>query len=416
MKPVPFSRRKFLALSGAAAAAAFGRSLFAEDLPPSALAVGNNAFGFELYAKLRTDPGNLFLSPFSISTALAMTSAGARGKTLEEMEKVLHLSKYSHPAFGELINQVNGAGRKRAYQLTAANALFGQKDIPWRDEFKTLTAKHYGAGLVPVDFKADPEACRQQINAWVEKETKEKIKNLIPMGVIKALTRMVLTNAVHFKGNWQSQFKKELTKEQPFTHADGTKADVPLMNQEGTFGYGEYTYGFQRRSGDKAQVVELPYVGRELSMLVFLPEHASDLPILEEKLSAKMLVDVAGQMRSEKVNVSLPRFKMEWGTKSLVHPLQALGMKAVFGPAADLSGMHSSSEQLYVAEVLHKAFVDVNEEGTEAAAATAVVVDRAPSPPPPKPKVFRADRPFLFLIRENATGSVLFLGRFAGPK
>jgi serpin B len=413
MKPVTLSRRHFLAAS---AAALFAPRLRAEAPPRVALAEGNAAFGYDLYAKLAAeDAGNLFFSPFSISTALAMTAAGAKGTTLDEMKKALHLPPDAHAGFADLLKRVNGTGEKRAYQLTTANALFAQTGYPWRQEFADLTRKNYGAGLVDTDFKADAEGSRLRINSWVEKETKEKIKDLIPAGVIKELTRMVLTNAVHFKGNWASQFKKEATKDAQF-HTAGTKtAEVPMMNQQGTFGYGEFTYSHTRRSGERAQVVELPYVGRELSMLVFLPETATDLPVMESKLSAKMFDQVSRQLKSETVSVSLPRFKMEWGTRSLVDPLKALGMKAVFGAAADLTGMHSGSEPLYVSDVVHKAFVDVNEEGTEAAAATAAVVGlRGFSPPPPK--VFRADRPFVFLIRENATGSVLFLGRFAGPK
>ena len=412
MEPSILSRRQFLA---ATAAAAFAPRLRAEVPPPAGVAEASAAFGFDLYAKLAAEPGNLFLSPFSISTALAMTAAGAKGTTLAEMKKVLHLPAEADAAFADLIGRVNGAGAKRQYQLTTANALFGQTGYPWRPEFADRTRKNYGAGLVDTDFKADAEGSRQRINSWVEKEPKEKIKNLSPVGVITKLTRMVLTNAVHFKGNWASQFKKEATKDARF-HTTGTKtAEVPMMNQEGTFGYGEFIYSFTKRSGERAQVVELPYAGRELSMLVFLPETATYLPALERHLTARTLPEVSKQMTPETVNVSLPRFKVEWGAKSLVKPLQALGMKAAFGEDADLTGMHSGSEHLFVAEVMHKAFVDVNEEGTEAAAATAVVVGRTGFAPPPQPKVFRADRPFVFLIRENATGGVLFLGRFAGP-
>lgn len=412
MKPVTLSRRNFLAAS---AAALFAPRLRAEAPSANALTDGNARFGYDLYAKLATEPGNLFLSPFSISAALAMTAAGAKGKTLDEMKKVLHLPPDAHTGFANLIGRVNGTGGKRAYQLTTANALFGQTGYPWRPEFADLTRKNYGAGLVDTDFKADAEGSRQRINGWVEKDTKEKIKNLIPMGVISALTRMVLTNAVHFKGNWANQFKKERTKDAQF-HATGTKtAEVPMMNQEGRFRYAEAALNENTRVRTEVQVLELPYVGNELSMLVLLPR-LNDLPFLERSLTAANVGGWADKLTPQLVDVSLPRFKMEWGTKSLVDPLKALGMKAAFGADADLTGMHSGSEHLFIAEVLHKAFVDVNEEGTEAAAATAVVVGRAGFAPPPKPKVFRADRPFLFLIRENATGSVLFLGRFAGPK
>ena len=405
----PVSRRQFLAAS---AAGLFAPRVRAEAPPRVALADGNTAFAFDLYKKLAADPGSVFVSPFSISTALAMTAAGAKGTTLDEMTKVLHLPPDTHPAFRDLLGRVNGTDRKRQFQLTTANALFGQTGYPWRPEFAALTRKNYGAGLVDTDFKADPEGSRGRINTWVGKETREKIKDLIPTGVVTALTRLVLTNAVHFKGTWASPFKKEATKDAPFHLDDGKKAEVPLMTRQAQFRYAEVEVLPKMRVGTSLQLLELPYAGNELSMLVLLP---SSVLFLERQLTAANVAEWTKGLRPELVNVSLPRFKMEWGTKSLVKPLQDLGMKAAFGPAADLTGMHSGDEKLYVSDVLHKAFVDVNEEGTEAAAATAVVVDRAPSPPPPQPKVFRADRPFLFLIRENATGSVLFLGRYAGP-
>ncbi|MDB5308116.1 MAG: hypothetical protein JWO38_2318 [Gemmataceae bacterium] len=416
MKPV--SRRQFLALSGAAAAhAAVGRTISAEPNPmtaSTALAAGSNAFAFDLYAQLRKKPGNLFVSPFSIATALGMTSAGARGTTLDEMGKVLHLPEDPHPAFGELLARVNRTGttRKRAYQLTTANAIWAQQGYPWRAAFTDLTRKYYGAGLVETDFGM-PEEARRAINAWVEKETREKIKDLIPPGIITPLTLMVLTNAVYFKSDWAAQFKKEFTKDQPFTAADGSKPDVPLMTQTGTFGYGEFSYSFHSRAADRGQVLDLPYAGKDLSMLVLLP--GNGLAGLEDQLSADTLATWTRDVRPQRVEVFLPRFKLEMKEPlRLGDPLKALGMKAAFGPA-DFSGMHAGQEKLFISEVLHKTFVDVNEEGTEAAAATAVVMTRTASVVA-TPKVFRADRPFLFLIRENTTGNILFLGRYANPK
>lgn len=412
------SRRRFLSLSGAAmASAASGRSAsgcLPPPTDPAAFAAGNTAFALDLYAKLRAGKGNLFVSPFSISTALAMTSAGARGTTLDEMTKALHLPADPHAAFGQLLFRLNGTKLdiKRRYELTAANAIWAQQGYPWRAEFKELTQTYYGAGLVETDFKKEPEAARKRINDWVEKETREKIKELIPPGFIDPLTMMVLTNAVYFKGDWAAQFKKERTKDQPFHLAEGKKVDAPLMTQTDTFRYAEVVTSQKTRSGERAQLLELPYAGNDLSMLVILPERRFGL--LEEELSARSLAEWTTALSPQRVQVFLPRFKMEMSEPLLLNePLKALGMKAAFGGSADFSGMHSGREKLFISAVLHKAFVDVNEEGTEAAAATGVIMARASAARLP---VFRADRPFLFLIRENKTGTVLFLGRCENPK
>jgi serpin B len=405
------SRRRFLALSGAAAAqAALARSLFADEAAPASPAAGNTMFALDLYGQLRKEPGNVFLSPFSISTALAMTAAGAKGQTLVEMLKVLRLTAAPHAAFGELLNAINRAGvpaDKRGYELTTANAIWAQKGYPWRPEFVDLTRKHYGAGVIETDFRADPEAARKQINEWAEKETREKIKDLIPPGVIDRLTAMVLTNAIYFKSAWLSQFAKGATQDQPFTRADGTKADVPLMRQQRTLAYAEE---------DGLQVLELPYKNNELAMVVVLPRKPDGLARVEDGLTEAKLTGWAKAVRPTLVRAFLPRFKVETDYR-LVPALKALGMRVPFNPgAADFSGMHTGPEKLAISDVIHKAFVAVDEEGTEAAAATAVVMLRASAPPKPQePKEFRADRPFLFLIRENKTGSVLFMGRFAGP-
>ncbi len=338
-----------------------------------------------------------------------MTSAGARGKTLEEMEKVLHLPKDPHPAFGMLANHLTAADKKRPYQLSVANAIWAHQGYPWEKAFLDLTRKHYGAGLVEVNF-AESDAARKRINEWVEKETKEKIKELIAPGVIDALTRMVLTNAIHFKSNWLYQFDKKQTKDAPFTKDDGTKADMPLMSLSGTLNYGEFTM-FVRRRGETVQVLELPYAGKELSMLVFLPGDATGVHRLAQWLSADMLAKT--ELKPTEVKVSLPRFKVE-SEFSLKPVLTDMGMKTAFAAGdADFTGLSPKGKELFITHVIHKAFVDVNEEGTEAAAATAVVIGRPSAVP--QPKAFRADRPFVYAIRDNATGAVLFLGRYAGP-
>lgn len=425
MNAFPFTRRKFLTFSGAAAlAGGFGPSLaracpVLDDMPDPMkaqkdAATAVNGFAADLYARLAgkesKEKGNLFLSPFSIETALAMTSAGARGKTFDEMEKVLHLPKNPHAAFGELIGRLNGnpkEGVKRSYELSVANAIWAQQGYPWEKAFIDLTRKHYGAGLVEVNF-AESEAARKQINAWVEKETQQKIKELIGPGILNALTRMVLANAIYFKSNWLYQFDKKFTKDAPFTRDDGTKADVPLMTQTAKLNYGEMKV-FVNRAGETVQVLELPYAGKELSMLVFLPEDATGVHRLAQWLNDKTLSNL--KMAQTDVKVFLPRFKME-SELSLKPVLMDLGMKLAFG-AADFTGLSPKGKELYITHVLHKAFVDVNEEGTEAAAATAVVIGKRSAP---KQTTFRADRPFVFAIRDNTTGAALFMGRYSGPK
>jgi len=414
------SRRRFLSVSGAAMAAAathrFAQGCLPPPPDPNELVAGNTAFALDLYGKLAAEPGNLFLSPFSISTALAMTSAGARNKTLDEMNKVLHLPENPHPAFSQLSTRVFAIGQdiKRPYDLTMANAIWAQQGFPWRDEFKELTQKHYGAGLAETDF-AKSEAARAAINDWVKKETRDKVKDLIPTGVINALTRMVLANAVYFKGDWASQFKKDLTKEQDFHVTNDKTVKVPLMEQTGTFGYTEEIYDFQSRAGDAVQLLELPYDGGDLSMVFLLPERRA-LATLERQLSAKKLDEWIKALRKQKVKVQVPRFKFEMAKPlSLNQPLQALGMKDAFDDLnADFTGLHTGKEILFISHVLHKAYVEVNEQGTEAAAATSVIIkERAAAP---RETVFRADRPFLFLIRENKTGGILFLGRMTNPR
>jgi serpin B len=383
------------------------------DQPQSgrnAVVKGNNAFAFDLYAKLREKDGNLFFSPTSISTAFGLASAGARGDTLAEMEKALHFDLEQdklHPAFADLMKQLNGAGRARKFQLTVANALWGQKGFGFRPEYLTLTRNHYGAGLREVDFKGNTEGARQTINRWVEQETKDKIKNLVPEGALDDLTRLVLTNAIYFKAAWAHPFTESETKDGSFTLADGKKLDkVKLMHQKEDFPYLE---------GESFQMLSLPYEGHELSMLILLPKKADGLPELEKSLTAAKVDEWIGKLKSHEVDVTLPKFKFESAFK-LNESLQALGMRRAFDPnAADFSGM-TEEGKLFLSSALHKAFVDVHEKGTEAAAATALSFKLA-SAPIAKPKaVFRADRPFAFAIRENATGSVLFVGRVVDPQ
>jgi serpin B len=371
----------------------------------AALVRGNTQFALDLYAKVRSGQNNLFFSPFSISTALAMTYAGARGKTASQMAQTLRLGQEGQPlhrTFGALIRS---AARTSSHgnTLTVANALWGQKGYRFLGTFLKTVRNRYRAGLKQLDF-GDASSARKTINRWVERKTKKKIKDLIPEGVLDSMVRLVLTNAIHFKGTWQRTFKKHRTRTRPFKLHNGSSVEVPLMSQEGTFGYGET---------GKHQVLELPYRGKKLSMVVFLPRAADGLPALESQLSAAWIEEATSKLKQQKVVVYLPRFKLSAMLK-LSDQLKALGMIDAFSrDDADFSGM-SGTRDLYISRVLHKAFVDVNEKGTEAAAATAVVMRRR-GRPPPRP-VFRADHPFVFLIRDRTTGSVLFLGRLHNPQ
>jgi len=377
----------------------------AEAKHQKTLVQGNTRFALELYEQLRSQEGNLFFSPLSLSTALAMTYGGARGDTAAQMAEVLHFElepKGLHPAFGALLDSLDVSDQPDAgYRLHIANALWLQKDYAFLPKFLKMGEGHYKAGLEVVDFARATEAARQTINTWVEQRTENRIEELLKPGLINALTTLVLTNAIYFKGDWAAPFDKEETEDAPFTLADGKQVEVPLMQQTGQFGYLE--------DGD-LQVLELPYGGEALSMVVLLPRAHDGLPALEKSLSPKRLAGWLAKLEREKVRVALPRFKTTSEFR-LNKVLIAMGMRDAFSAAANFSGM-DNTRSLFIGAVVHKAFVDVNEEGTEAAAATAVVMLRAAAKPPP---VFRADHPFVFLIRDTRSGSILFLGRMIKP-
>jgi serpin B len=399
---------------------AAAEKLSGENVASRRIVEGNNSFALELYAKLRAEQGNLFFSPYSISTALAMTYAGARGSTASQMAQVLHfptpVDEKAGPspaamnrgqfdsAFGQIIKDLNEKGRKGGYTLTVANALWGQQGYGFLDEFLKSVEANYDGRLNEVDFVAATEKARKTINTWVEKQTKDKIKDLIPAGVLDSMTRLVLTNAIYFKGNWARQFKKDQTKDAPFTLADGRKVQAPMMNQTGQFRYTE-TETFQG--------LELPYVDNELSMIILLPKQFDGLSEFEKTLTAENLPQWLSRLFPREVIVSVPKFK---ATKqfSLASMLAAMGMKDAFTPDADFSGMDGKKD-LFISAVIHKAYVDVNEEGTEAAAATGVTMSLTSLGPSQTP-VFRADHPFVFLIRDNRSGSILFIGRLMNPK
>ena len=404
-----------------------GTTTVAKPVPDvAAVAAGNTEFALKLYDQLNDEKGNLFLSPYSISTALAMTYAGARGETETEMAKALQFPLFPdkeggplgrerlHAGFSGLKLGLREAQKKGDVQLSIANALWPQKNYAFRPEYLNLIERDYDSVGKPLDY-SNGEKARGIINRWVEQETKEKIKDLIPSGVLDSLTRMVLTNAIYFKGDWQAQFKEKSTREMPFKVTPTKTVKAPMMYQKGNFGYYQ---------DDDVQVLEMPYKGDKVSMFVLLPNQGGGQPFrrpanpapkkkalgdIEKILSPAKLSEWLGKVRRTKINTWFPKFKMT-SQFSLSDKLQALGMKKAFGDA-DFSGM-DGTKKLYISAVLHKAFVEVNEEGTEAAAATAVVIRTRSARRYPS---FRADHPFLFLIRDKATGSILFLGRYAEP-
>jgi serpin B len=384
------------------------RLLFAS--PASAdrdkVVAGDTQFALDLYAQLRSTEGNLFFSPYSISTALAMTCGGARGETAKQMTRVLHFDlpeRKLAPAFADMesgLNAVQAAGHVR---LAVADSLWPQAGYKFRQSYLDLCGKYYGASIRQVDYVGHREGARQTINRWVEAKTNDKIVDLLQPGMLSPATRLVLVNAIYFKGNWRHLFNAELTRDEPFHVSAGTTVTAPLMRQTREFGYGEFP---------ELQVLELPYVGNEISMVVLLPRTVDGLAQLEQQLTAEKLAEWTEHLGNQPVDVLLPRFKMT-SEFSLGDTLAAMGMPDAFVlNKADFSGM-DGARNLCISDVIHKAYVDVDEEGTEAAAATAVVA--VGSAAPPAFPIFRADHPFLILIRDNQTGSVLFLGRVTDP-
>ena len=369
-----------------------------------AAAEGSNTFGYALFAQLRGTPGSRFVSPYSIHTAFALLAGGAKGATRDELVSVLHLPGDT-AAVGDLGRVYAGGGK--AYELSVANALWGQKGYPWDDKFVLRAKERFGAGLMPVDFRDDPDGARQAVNKWVEEKTKERIRDLLPAGSVNPRSRLVLANAVYFKGEWADPFKPAETKTDFFTKADGAKASVPLMSRTGRYRYA---------TAGGVQVLELPYKGGDLAMDIVLPPDTAGLAAVEEKTIAGAVGWLAKSAEPQRVRVYLPKFKVE-DQVTLPPVLKAMGLKEVFSlDAADLTGLTTQrpEDNLSVGDAFHKTFVDVNEAGTEAAAATALEVTTR-GVTEADPVVFRADRPFLFLIRDVQHGTVLFIGRYAGP-
>lgn len=367
----------------------------------------NAVFAFDIFSILNDKEGNLFFSPYSVSSALAMTYGGARGETASQMQKAMCFTggqKGTHKAFGDLDALLGNIQSKGAVELAVANSIWPQIGYDFLPEYTKLLKKYYGVEITPVDYAGAPEPARVKINEWVEEKTKDKIMDLIPQGSIDPLTRLVLVNAIYFKGDWEEQFKPDDTIEVPFFVTPEKSVKASLMTRTGDYGYSDM--------GD-LQMLELPYAGGDLSMVVIIPGTGCSISDLEKKMTLENFSLWKESMSRKEVKVFLPKFSITWGSFSLVEALKSLGMIDAFSETkADLSGMNGRPD-LYITDVLHKAFIDVNEEGTEAAAATAVIVGLK-SMPAPIP-VFRADRPFIFVIQENSTGSILFMGRVNDP-
>jgi serpin B len=366
-----------------------------------------NAFTTASYKQLTRGDANLILSPFNIATALSMALAGARGRTAEEIQSVLHLhydSTYD-AALGALLADLTKAGNTGGNELHTANGLWVQKGFAIQPAFENTLANNYHAPLTPLDFIANPEAARSEINLWTEEHTKEKIKNLFPAGTLDAQTRLVLTSAIYFYGKWQDPFVTSRTQPAPFTLPTGATRQANFMNQTSHFGYTETP---------SAQILEMRYAGTGIAFDVLLPKTLSGLPGLEKSLTPENLSGWLGNLITRNVQVSLPKFRAE-SEFSLRQTLSTMGMPTAFADKADFSGIDPKGG-LAISEVVHKAFVDVTEQGTEAAAATGITMRPTAMRMPEQAVVFRADHPFIFLIRDTCNDVVLFIGRLTKPQ
>lgn len=371
---------------------------------------GSNAFGFDLFRRLREDPGNLVVSPSSITTALAMTWGGARGETASQMQKVLHFEGSAQEVAstaGRLARFLEDPGRPITFRI--ANQLFGEKTYTFVPAFLESTKAAYGAPIELLDFRGAPEPSRQRVNAWIEEQTEKRIADLVPPGTIDFTARLVLVNAIYFLGDWEEPFDPTVTRRAAFHTTKTEKKDVPTMHHGGV-------RRFTHRDG--VSVVELRYKGGSLSMVVVLPDRVDGLAAVEKSLDPAALDRLLASMQSQQVLVAIPKFEVKPPSLALKEHLQAMGMGIAFQEGkADFTGMADPPDprdRLFIGKAFHKAFVRVDEKGTEAAAATAVIMESGAGAGP-KFVEFTADHPFLFFIRDNASGLILFMGRVADP-
>jgi serpin B len=417
--PTAFLALSLLMAAGCSPKVAVAQSQIARETTPAApaadvaaAAAGNSAFAFDLYQALRAQGGNLFYSPYSISSALAMTYAGARGQTEAQMAATLHYTLGQaalHPAFNALdlaLNTAGDAGGPASFTLRSVNSLWAQQDYKFLPDYLDVLGRNYGAGLRLVDYKDSGrrEQARQAINNWVKTATAGKIPELVGQGMLDETTRLVLANAIYFKGDWQTPFEAG-SQPAPFTKLDGSRVSAPLMERHAQTAYA---------AGDGYQAVALPYQGGRVSFVVILPP-AEQFAAFEQGLTAEQVTGILAALQPTDVVLYLPRFKYD-ASLLLADTLQALGMPLAFDrQQADFSGA-TGARDLFISNVIHKAYVAVDEKGTEAAAATAVIMAGAGAPvDQPQPVIVRADHPFIFLIRDDQTGSILFVGRVVDP-
>ncbi len=381
----------------------------------------NNQFAFELYNELaKTEQGNMFYSPYSISSAFAMVYEGARGKTADEMVSIMHFPEYDllRPNFASIYNKVNSGSSE--YELRTGNALWLQQDYPFLEEYVNNVEDYYGGKAAGVDFVNEPEMTRQTINSFIEEQTNNKIKDLIPEGAINPLTRMILTNAIYFKGTWEWEFDKSETRDRDFKITKDNVVKVPTMYMDPDKARFNYV------DTGEVQVLELPYKGDDLSMLILLPKQGDyydydtgervtlEYTIEDIEISVEKLAEYKAQMKETKLSsIYLPKF--EFDTKYfMANTLSAMGMPTAFkrDGSADFSGM-TLEEKLFIQKVIHQAYVKVDEKGTEAAAATAIMIGATSVAPS---NIFDADHPFIFIIQQKYTGNILFMGRVVDPR
>ncbi|MFH0750627.1 MAG: serpin family protein [Chloroflexota bacterium] len=379
--------------------------------PAAASGVGAalSAFGLDLYRALAADEPNVVLSPTSIALALAMARAGARGETAAEMDAVMHgLASDDHASWLNALDQVlatrsgtfgDASGASLPVALRIANAPFAQKEMPLEPAYLEALASRFGAGLRLVDYVAEIEAARLLINGWVDGQTEHRIPELLARGILNRDTRLTLIDAIYLKAPWLTPFPAESTKPGAFTRADGTTVEVPMMSA---------TAGMRHATGTGWTAVEIPYIGGSLAMTIIVPD---DLATFEQALTADQLASITTGLAEAQVSLTFPRFSIV--TKAqLADVLAALGMPSAFDDRADFSGI-TKAERLAITDVIHQANIDVDEKGTEAAAATAVVMGKVSMPA--EPVTLAVDRPFLFALRDVPTGAILFLGRVGDP-
>jgi serpin B len=372
---------------------------------------GNQAFAFQSYQELKSGGGNIFYSPHSISTALAMAYAGARTETEQQIASAMHYTVSQdklHPALNAIDIALSGRGQgsqgkdEKGFRLNVVNAIWGQKDYSFQPAYLDILAQNYGAGLRIVDFINQTESSRVTINDWVSTQTEGRIKDLIPAGAVTPLTRLVLTNAIYFNAAWLYQFNKNNTANGMFNLIDGNQVSVPMMKETESMNYAR---------GSGYQALEIPYDGAQISMVVLLPD-SGKFHDFEQGLQVQTWKEALQNLKSTRVSLTLPRFQFD-SQFALNDVLGTMGMPLAFTENADFSGM-TGNRDLHISDVIHKAFVSVDETGTEAAAATAVIVGTT-SVPVGQPVEFNVDRPFVFVIRDIPTGEILFLGRVMNP-